>query len=289
MTIDLWLTKSIEKLESTSVPTARLDAEVLLADQLNKDRSWIHAHPEFILQRFNLRKLDEQIGRRVNHEPLAYIRGKQEFYGREFSVSPDTLTPRPETEAMIDLLLKTVHSRRLIVDSELQFVDVGTGSGCIIITVALELLQLSTTKNQLSFTGLDISKSALKIAKNNAKNLKADVVFKQFDLLSDKLLSTINSQQSTVIVANLPYVPTDFQINLAATHEPEFAIFGGKDGLDYYRELFSQLSSLSIQNKQITVMTESLPPQHNKLSFIASKLGFKLFETQDLVQVFEKL
>jgi len=289
MTIKNWLQTSIKKLESSSVPTARLDAEVLLADMLDVDRTWIHTNPEFVLQRPNLRTLNKQIERRTHHEPLAYIRGKQEFYGREFIVSPNTLTPRPETETMIDLLLKKVHSRQLIVDSELQFIDVGTGSGCLIITAALELRQLLTAKHQPSFTGLDISKPALKIAKNNAKNLKADIDFKQFDLLSDKLLSTLNPRLSTVLFANLPYVPTDFQINVAATHEPEFAIFGGNDGLDYYRELFSQLSGLPIQNKHITVLTESLPPQHNQLSMIASESGFELIETQDFIQVFEKL
>jgi release factor glutamine methyltransferase len=283
MTINVWLSKAIKKLESTSVPTARLDAEVLLADELNKDRSWINAHNEYELTIKETRKLNKQIKRRMTHEPLSYIRGKQEFYGRDFTVSPDTLTPRPETETMIELLLKTVDSRQLTVDSELQFIDVGTGSGCIIITTALELVQISNIKHQISFTGLDISEPALEIAKKNAKNLKAKAKFKQFDLLADSLSVIINPKMNNVILANLPYVPNYYHINLAASHEPGFAIFGGKDGLDYYRLLFKKAS----ENTKL-VLTESLPPQHSELINIAKEAGYKVIDSQDLIHVFSR-
>jgi release factor glutamine methyltransferase len=283
MTINVWLSKTIKKLESTSVPTARLDAEVLLADELNKDRSWINAHNEYELTIKETRKLNKQIKRRMTHEPLSYIRGKQEFYGRDFTVSPDTLTPRPETETMIELLLKTVDSRQLTVDSELQFIDVGTGSGCIIITTALELVQISNIKHQISFTGLDISEPALEIAKKNAKNLKAKAKFKQFDLLADSLSVIINPKMNNVILANLPYVPNYYHINLAASHEPGFAIFGGKDGLDYYRLLFKKASE-----KTKLVLTESLPPQHSELINIAKEAGYKVIDSQDLIHVFSR-
>jgi release factor glutamine methyltransferase len=287
MTIEEWLKKSIKILNNASIPTAKLDAEVLLSDKLDKDRSWIHSHPENILHEEDLCILDEQIKRRKTHEPLAYVRGRQEFYGRNFAVSPDTLTPRPETETLIDLAIEQVNRRQFTEDSQLQIIDVGTGSGCIIITAALELAKLSTINYQLSFLGLDISESALKIAEKNAKKLKAKVRFEKFDLLSDSI--DFISSDFNLILANLPYVPTDFEINLAASHEPGFAIYGGKDGLDYYRQLFTQLSKPSVDSRQITVITESLPPQHIEMESIANESGFEVIKAQDFIQVFESL
>ncbi len=291
MTIQMWLTIAIQKLEDSSVDSARLDAEILLSDILDKDRSWILAHPEFTVQGDSLYMLDAQIKRRQNHEPIAYIRAKQEFYGREFIVSPDTLTPRPETETMVELVLDQIGDWGLGIGEKLQFIDVGTGSGCIIVSTALELTPIFNLQSPISFLGLDISEPALKIAKQNAKNLGADVEFKHFDLLNDELSSILNPLSSILIMANLPYVPTDFHINLAASHEPEFAIFGGEDGLDYYRKLFEQFqigeSGLKI-GENCTILTEALPPQHEKLTQIALKNGFELLKTQDLIQVFIK-
>lgn len=273
MSIESWLKEAIKKLKSTSVPTAQLDAEVLLADVLDKDRTWIHAHPEHKLKRSEVNNLDIQINRRMKHEPLAYIRGRQEFFGREFIVSPDTLTPRPETETLVENALKIIENSDK--PEEINVVDVGTGSGCIAISVALEA-------PSANYLGLDISESALEIAKKNAVKLNADVFFKKFNLLSDVLEFTPSTLN--LVLANLPYVPIDFEINLAASHEPGFAIYGGKDGLDYYRLLFQQLA----RNKNTaTVLTESLPPQHQELKIIAQSAGFKLLNTQDLIQVFE--
>jgi release factor glutamine methyltransferase len=316
MTIEQWLDAAISKLNEASVPTARLDAEVLLADMLQKDRTWLHAHPDEIIDGQNIQGasldvLDEQIFRRVRHEPLAYIRGKQEFYGRDFIVSPDTLTPRPETEKMIELLLDQIGDWGLGIGDEklqviddnrksnnelqdprfniqdLQLIDVGTGSGCIIISAALELSSILNPQSSIYYIGLDISESALKVAKRNAKNLKADVDFRKFNLLSGELSIILNSQSSICLLANLPYVPDDFHINLAASHEPKFAIFGGKDGLDLYRKLFEQISPiLNPQSPIYSVFTESLPFQHKELEIIAKKAGFRIQKTQDLIQVF---
>jgi methylase of polypeptide subunit release factors len=136
--------------------------------------------------------------------------------------------------------------------------------------------------------GLDVSVPALKIAKKNANKLKADISFKKFDLLNDKLSSVFNPQSSICILANLPYVPNDFHINLAASHEPAQAIFGGYDGLDLYRKLFEQLSTPTTEAKHITVFTESLPQQHGKLPKIAKYAGFELVKSQDFIQVFKR-
>lgn len=345
MIINSWLKQAIEVLTNSDIATARLDAEVLLCDVLSVDKSWLHAHPEFELTDEHIRLLNAQIDRRKNHVPLAYIRGKQEFYGREFIVSPDTLTPRPETETMIEMLLENIrHESRDMSQDELQgtlcsgqgvmssdkgteklnivpppstnynlpsttplqIIDIGTGSGCILITAALELM---THDSRLTshFLGLDISKKALNIAQKNALNLGVEVAFKHFDLFNDSLSRLMTHDSHLLILANLPYVPDDFHINLAASHEPSFAIFGGKDGLDYYRLLFEQLnmmsneqramskeaeqtavvhSSLPFGPESITVLTESLPPQHEELENIANAHGFILEKSQDFIQVF---
>jgi len=285
MQVHSWITKSAKVLNNTSIPTAQLDAELILADALNKDRSWLHAHPEYELQSFVVEKLQNLIKRRAKHEPLAYILGKKEFYGREFMISPDVLTPRPETETMVELALQVVKRQRSKVES-LQIVDVGTGSGNIIITASLELTQLSNIKYKISFLGLDVSNKALKIAKINSETLCDEkfghlTKFFIYDLLSQPLTPYLSPQ--TIVLANLPYIPNGYKINLAARHEPKQAIFGGDDGLDYYRVLFKKLN-----NTVGCVLTESLQTQHKDLTEIANKSGYKLKTSQDLIQVFVK-
>lgn len=268
MTIQSWLDEAVTTLKSADVPTAQLDAEVLLADALQKDRSWLHAHPDYILQGDTLQKLDEQLSRRAQHVPLAYIRGKSEFYGREFIVTADTLQPRPETETMIDIL-KTIHPQRII--------DIGTGSGCIAITAKLEL-----PASEVS--AVDISDSCLTIAKQNADTRHANIDVSKSDLLQDVPAKKL---MKSTICCNLPYVPENFEINTAASHEPEIALYGGADGLDYYRQLFEQILSLPEQFRSIHILTESLPTQHEKLTSIAHQANYELKQTVDFIQHFQ--
>lgn len=269
-TTNHWLRKSTRLLEEADIATARIDALVLLEDATHKDRSWLLAHPDEHLATDDIEKLDKLILRRSHHEPLSYIRGKSEFYGREFIVNAHTLEPRPETETMIDLLKNTA------VDSEI-IIDVGTGSGCIAITAKLEL-----PKSEV--IGIDIDKKCLETAKLNAKKLNADVAFYQGDLLQTMPSSTSRMPSSKLtIVANLPYVPDTHTINRAAMFEPKHAIFGGKDGLDLYRVLFGQIKKL----KPEYVLTESLPPQHNELSAIAKTAGYNQLTSDDFIQMFK--
>jgi len=286
MTIEQWLNAALAKLNEASVPTARLDAEVLLADILQKDRTWLHAHPDEIIDGQNIQGasldiLDEQIFRRVRHEPLAYIRGKQEFYGRDFLVTADTLTPRPETETMVELLLSQIGEWGLETGEKLQIIDIGTGSGCIIISLALELSKINNQTSLITYLGLDISKPALKIAKQNALNLGAKVEFRHFDLAAENISTQFPNSTSTIIMANLPYVPDHYEINKAAKHEPRLALFAGKDGLDFYRELFRKAT----KNTRY-IFTESLEFQHAELQFVADSHGYQLRETRDLIQYF---
>lgn len=257
-----YLRRATEQLTQAGINSARLDCLILLEDATGKDRAWLLAHPEFVLPGHLIDELNNKITRRQQHIPLAYIRGRSEFFGRTFNVDERVLEPRPETETMVELLLGMPLSPQPVV------VDVGTGSGALAITAKLELPQAAVYAT-------DIDPGCLAVAERNAKDLHANVTWIQADLLGSGKLPT----PADVILANLPYVPDDFHINLAASHEPRLAIFGGRDGLDLYRHLFDDLRSSY-------VLTEALPPHHKALAAIAALAGYRQVQEQDFIQVF---
>jgi release factor glutamine methyltransferase len=288
MTVSDYLRTTTKKLERAGIGTARLDILVLLEDCLNKNRTHLLAHPDLKLTIEQIKWLDLRVARRSKHEPLAYIRGKSEFYGREFIVNKHVLEPRPESETMIELLMNSpiysssVSRVRPWKQNGETIVDVGTGSGALAITAKLEF-----TKSRV--VGIDIDPACLAVAKRNAKKHDADITFYNGDLLQPL---TANSKPQTthvpsVLLCNLPYVPDDSYINRAAMNEPRIAIFGGVDGLNLYRRLFAQLNAASWRPRYI--FTESLPPQHEKLAVIAASSGFKLTQTEAFIQRFEPL
>jgi release factor glutamine methyltransferase len=274
MKLNSWLESATQELEASNVPTARLDCLVLLEDELKLDKSNILAHPELVLKEDVLAKLNKQVSRRASHEPLAYIRRKSEFYGRDFIVTPDTLEPRPETETMIDVLKKFTGNMHQV--RPCAIIDIGTGSGCLAITARLELPKVEVV-------GVDISVKCIGVAAQNAQKHSADVSFYQGDLLA--ALPNSIFKMPTTILANLPYVPNEHTINKAAMHEPKLAIFGGPDGLDLYRRMFKQIENMS--NRPRYIFTESLPFQHTNLTQIAYKAGYSLKTSEDFIQVFE--
>jgi len=313
MEVEEWLRAATDKLSTAGIGSAGLDALILLEDCLRKDRAWLLAHPETPLQGQSLQRLNRQIARRVSHEPLAYIRGFSEFYGRKFKVNKRVLEPRPESEAMIDLLKALLRVRPLLgvrplkqaleqktplrvvpLKEGARIADVGTGSGCLGITAALEL-------HNHNVDLLDIDAAALAVARHNCELHELGLKCQKRDLLSN------SHTHYDVILANLPYVPRNLRVNQAAAMEPHIAIDGGSDGLDVYRRLFAQLAGSgptgttrrevplaespstgrTRRNWQPSyVFTESLPPQHEKLSAIATEHGFKPLKTQDFIQVF---
>jgi release factor glutamine methyltransferase len=275
MSINDWLTSTQKSLTAAGIGTARLDCLVLLEDCLNKDRAHLLAHPEVELNPEQVKQLSAQIKRRETHEPIAYIRGKTEFYGREFMVNKNVLEPRPESETMIDLLKSLSKSDKKLlqksVTDSLMIADIGSGSGCLGITAALEI--------GAKRVGLyDINPETLKVAKLNADRYDIGAEYHESDLLSK------DPGAYDIILANLPYVPDSFHINQAAMHEPSIAIFAGQDGLDLYRKLFKQLHGLAW--KPAYTLTEALPPQHDQLAEIARYNGFSLVESEDFIQVF---
>lgn len=271
MTVSDWLKHSAHMLSKAEIDSARLDTLVLLSDELGKDKSWVLAHPEHVLQIEQLEKLNTKITQRTQHTPLAYIRGHAEFYGRDYVVNSHVLVPRPETEDVVDAAIKNIAGT----DSPL-IVDVGTGSGCIAITLAL-----SITSSKV--IGIDSSDDVLAVARRNAERLNANVTFEKGDLLSPL---KAYSKSPLFVVANLPYVPLHFPINQAAKHEPEIALFSGEDGLDHYRRLFLQIDDMNLRAN--IIITESLMSQHALLTSITNSHGYALAETAGLVQTFTK-
>lgn len=256
-------------LTRAGIATARLDVLVLLEDVTGRDRAQLLAHLDTILTPVQHATLVEMLNRRAEHEPLAYIRNKTEFYGREFYVDYHVLEPRSESETMIDLLLQIKSN------TPLNIIDVGTGSGALAITAKLALPKTEVVV-------VDIDDDCLSIAARNAQTLHADIELLQSDLLTAVPRGTL---RGAVLLCNLPYVPDSFQINPAAMREPRLAIFGGPDGLDLYRRLFTQLADS--ETKPTMILTESLPPQHDELKTIAAEAGFVLDRSQDFIQCFK--
>jgi release factor glutamine methyltransferase len=266
MKIKQWLKNAEEKLNKAGIGSARLDALIMLEDTLKKDRAWILANPEFVISKTKLKSLSGKIKKRSAHLPLAFVRGHTEFYGRKFFVNRHTLEPRPESETMIEMLLK------LTLPKQPKIADVGTGSGALGITAALEL---HTPHVDL----YDIDASTLSVARHNQALHELHLHTRKSDLLNRHL------RNYDVILANLPYVPDHYQINQAAAMEPRIAIFGGKDGLEIYRRFFSQLHRFHWKPQYI--LCESLPPQHGELARIANQSGFRLHKTEDFIQIFK--
>lgn len=244
-----------------------MDALVLLEDVTGRDRAWLLAHPEHEISSEQRSELTKLLNRRSAHEPLAYVRTKSEFYGREFIITPAVLEPRPESETMIDCL-KNLQG----LPKNVCIADVGTGSGALGITAKLELPNAQVEL-------LDIDPEALKIAQKNVEKYTANVNLIRSDLL------TTSGQDNNVLLCNLPYVPDGYQLNPPAMREPKIAIFGGPDGLDIYRRLFKQVKKL--QKRPLFILCESLPPQHTVLAEIAAGAGYHLTVTDDFIQVFK--
>jgi release factor glutamine methyltransferase len=266
MKIKDWLLKSTRDLDEAGVGSARLDCLILLEDALSKDRSWILANQDKTLSKTKLKSLSSKLKKRSSHLPLAYVRGHSEFYGRKFLVNRHVLEPRPESETMIELLLQ------LPLPKKPGIADIGTGSGCLGITAALEL-------HDPNVDLFDIDASVLAVARHNQALHELHLHTRKANLLARPL------RPYDVILANLPYVPDSYKVNQAAAMEPKIAIFGGHDGLDIYRKFFAQLQHFTWKPK--FVLTESLPPQHAKLAGIASMYGFKLYKSQDFIQIFQ--
>lgn len=218
--------KKTASLLSGRTETPVLDAQVLLAHVLETSRSWLLAHPEETLTAEQDTLLAEQTAKLQNGTPLPYVLGAWEFYGLKFLVNPTVLIPRPETELMVETALDWLshHPNRL------EAVDVGTGSGCVAVSLAIH-------HPKLNITAIDISREAASIA---GKNVKAHKMDDQVEVVTGNLLEGINGPID-LICANLPYIPTETLKALDVySREPTLALDGGPEGLDQIAELIKQ-------------------------------------------------
>lgn len=271
MNLQMWRREAAQQLSTVGIESASLDTLVLLCDELGREKAWVLAHGEEPLSATTEAALNTKVMQRAQHVPLAYIRGKVEFFGREFAVNTHVLVPRPESESMIELLKQSVSHT-----ASCTIADIGTGSGALAITAKLELPSASVFAT-------DIDERCLEVAQKNAVKLEADITFLHGDLLSP-LHRTNSTDHKLVILANLPYVPEQYPINTAASHEPALALFSGKDGLDHYTRLFAQAHALPVAPSYI--VTECLMEQQDSLSTLAQQSGYQVIQTDGLAQLF---
>ena len=215
--------------------SASLDAQVLLAHTLGKPRPWLLAHPEIEIGPDQVSAYREGLARLVAGEALPYLLGHWEFFGREFILTPEVLIPRPETELLVERALDWLGTH----PDRRRLADIGTGSGCIAISLALHVPDVFVV-------GTDLSPAALDVARTNAKkhNVSDRVQFLHADLLNIQPaglpvgMATFNLQPFDSIVANLPYIPSARLKELeVARKEPLAALDGGADGLELVRRL----------------------------------------------------
>lgn len=242
------------------------EAELLLAHTLGKPREFIVAHPEAKAGLFDYWKFKWLIHKRKKGVPIAYLTGYKEFYGMDFVVNRHVLIPRPETEVLVDAVLDQlrVTSYELLV----TFIDVGTGSGCIPISV------IKTLKHEsIKAIGIDISKSVLKVARKNAEKHDVEIEFLQGNLLQpvlDNLTIRQLDNSAIVITANLPYL-TDAQYRDEPTiqHEPKSALVADDNGLALYEKLLQQVSFLIITyHLSLIFFLEIDPSQSSRITML---------------------
>jgi protein-(glutamine-N5) methyltransferase, release factor-specific len=252
-TLDL-LKKGSKILKSNKIQSFRLDSEILLSEILKKDRQEILQNLNQNIYKDQILKYSELIDRRSGHEPVAYILNKKEFWSKFFYVNTDTLIPRPETELMVDQLIKKYKNKENI-----SILDVGTGSGCIIISLLSEL------SNSYG-VGIDISSKAIEISKKNAIKHGVENKIKFFHTS----LSQYFNKKFDLVVSNPPYVKRREIQNLSddiKKYEPRIALDGGNDGLDLIKKVIYKTNeilklngtlALEIGNKQFKEVSKHI-------------------------------
>lgn len=244
-----------ELLESTAArlssvsDTPQLDAQVLLAHVLRKTRTWLLAHPGSHANSQDAESLEAMVRRLEGGEPLPYVVGHQEFFGLDFSLTPDVLIPRPETELLVESALAWLEAapeRRTVA-------DIGTGSGCIAVSLAAQL-------PDSRILATDISRAALRVASRNARKFGVSkrIDFVECDILPAHVPGLPTDRHFDLVCANLPYIPTAELRTLAVYgREPALALDGGEDGLDPFRRFFDLVPDWMAPGGRILLEIES--------------------------------
>jgi release factor glutamine methyltransferase len=276
MTIKKLLEKSKKNLQKNKISTYNIDAELLLANLIKKNREFLFTHPNFKLNKKEIKKYFQLIKKRIKHWSVAALIGKKEFYGLEFFVDKNTLIPRPESEIFIDEIAN------LKIKNNTTFIDLGTGSGCLIISL-IKKLKEKQNLNFFNFIAIDISDKTLKTAKKNAKKhqVENEITFYKGNLLKP-VINKLDPENNLIILANLPYL-TKKQVKSSPSiqKEPKKALVAGSDGLKYYKKLFKQINK-RLTNKEITLFLEIDDSQAEKIS----NSNFEIQTKKDLSGLF---
>ena len=253
-TISSLLNWTVNYFKSKNIQSARLDAEVLLSHVLRQERIYLYVHFDEPMEQNELSKFREYVKKRAQHVPIAYIIGEREFMGLPFKVTKDTLIPRPDTEILVENVLNNVDK-----DKEIEIVDIGTGSGAIILSL---LVNLPKAQGKT----VDISSKAIEVAKENAVNLQVN---DRCEFFVGDLFAPLNGNKFDVIVSNPPYIPQKDIATLeddVKEYEPVSALTDGGDGLSYYRRLLSEGKAYIKEN-----------------GFIALEIG--IYQSEDVKQI----
>ena len=254
-----------KKLKTNSIKSFILDSEILLSKVLNKKREEVLVDLNQKIENNKIIEFLQYIDRRALKEPIAYIIQQKEFWSRNFEVNNKTLIPRPETELMLEKLIN-IYKKKSI-----NILDIGTGSGCIILSL---LSELKRSKG----TGIDISLGALQIAKKNAKklNILSNVKFQK------KSINSFFSQKFDLVVSNPPYIRSSDLKNLEddiKLHEPKIALDGGNDGLDLIKKVIYKAKeilkangrlALEIGNEQVLQVSKILEKNNFRIEYIVN-------------------
>ncbi len=268
MTIERWLNEAATELKACDIPSARLDAELILAHTLRVPRTYLHAHGDDELDARQEDIANARLQLRLDRTPVAYIVGHKEFYGRRFKTTPAALIPRPETESFIELLAKIMPTNLPLVKEQRTLVDVGTGTGAIGITAKLEWPELDVTLT-------DISQQALNLAKQNAESLHADVHFYKADLLRGY------GTPIDIIVSNPPYVDREWEVSPETHAEPDLALYTKSHGLALINQLLVQAALLLKPNGSL--LLEADERQHAAIIQTAKDQGLTHQESLGLI------
>ena len=259
MNIENILNEGISILQKNKIANPQLDSEILLSNSIKRDKKHIILNPKEVLNSEQLGKFKSLIERRKKGEPIAYLINKKEFWKDEFFVNKDVLIPRPDSELIIEQVLK-ISSK----DDQLQILDIGTGSGCILLSILKE-------RSNFYGTGIDISKKSINVSKFNAKQLNLTNRVKFFHSSVDNF----NNGKYDIIVSNPPYIE---QLSLkylekdVVNFEPKLALSGGFDGFSKIRKVINKTSNLIKKNGKFIL--EIGFNQKNKVIKILKEEGF---------------
>jgi release factor glutamine methyltransferase len=253
------LNEGISILQKNKIPSPQLDCEILLSDLIKRDKKYIILNPREILSSEKLCKFKILIERRKKREPIAYLINKKEFWKDEFFVNKDVLIPRPDTELIIEQVLK-IYSK----DEQLQVLDIGTGSGCILLSILKE-------RPNFYGTGIDISKKSINVSKFNAKKLhltnRTQFIHSSVDNFKIGKYNLIVSNPPYIKLLSLKYLEKD-----VVNFEPKLAVSGGLDGFSEIRKVINKTRNLIKKNGKFIL--EIGFNQKNKVKEILKKEGF---------------